>query len=73
MSKKVKARVSIRDYLEEIYPRSATKKEILQETRIKECTCDGALRTLRSRGFIELIGKKGNANIYRFKSSWLNT
>lgn len=69
MSKKVKAKTSILEYLKKIYPKSATEKQILQEIGMSSCTCCGALRTLRARDSIEVVGKRGNANLYRFKPS----
>lgn len=69
MSKKVKAKITLLECLKKIYPKSATEKEIMHETGIASCTCGGALRTLRSRGLVEVVGKKGNANVYRFKPS----
>lgn len=69
VSKKIRARKSILDYLRKIHPRSATAKEILQETGVVDCACGGALRTLRARDSVEVAGKEGNANLYRFKPS----
>jgi len=67
MSKKIEAKISVLKFLEKIYPKPATEKEIWEQIGISSCTCGGALRTLISRGSIEVVGKKGNANLYRFK------
>jgi len=69
MSKSMEAKISVAKYLEEISPRSATKKEIMREIgmEISGCVCERALKTLRSRGTVEVVGKRGNANLYRFR------
>ena len=71
MSKSMKAKKSVVDYLKEIYPQPATKDKIMREIGIKisGCLCDRALKTLRSRGNIQVVGKEGNANLYRFNPS----
>jgi len=69
MSRKVGARVAIREYLESVFPEPATENEILQHVHVRSCAAGGALRTLRSRGVVEVVGKKGRANLYRFKPS----
>jgi len=58
---------SIQDYLKQIYPRSATKAEIFSATGIKGCCGDTSLDTLLVRREIEVTGKKGRCNLYRYK------
>jgi len=58
---------SVQDYLKRIYPKSATKAEIFSAVRIKGCCGDTSLDTLVVRREIEVSGKKGRYNLYRYK------
>jgi len=59
--------ISVLGYLKKIYPRAATEAEIEQEAQVPSCTCGKAIRSLTVRGSIEIAGKKGNANLYKYK------
>jgi hypothetical protein len=58
---------SVQDYLKQIYPKSATKAEIFSAVRVKGCCGDTSLDTLLVRRAIEITGKKGRCNLYRYK------
>jgi Mn-dependent DtxR family transcriptional regulator len=63
----VQISISVLDYLKKIYPRAATEGEIEQEAQVSGCTCGKAIKSLTARGSIEIAGKKGNANLYKYK------
>ena len=58
---------TIKAYLEKIYPRSATKAEIFSVLGIKGCCGDTSLDTLVVRRSVEITGKDGRRNLYRYK------
>lgn len=60
---------AIVDYLKSIHPRVATKKEILAAIKMPDCSCDRALKTLRSRQHVIVSGKRGNSNLYKYNPS----
>jgi hypothetical protein len=57
----------IEDYLKQIYPKNATKKEIFEAVGIASCFGGTSLDTLVVRRKIEVTGKKGSSNLYRYK------
>lgn len=57
----------MRKYLEKIYPESATKKEIFTEVGVRACAGDTWLRTLVVNRDVQVVGKKGRYNLYRFE------
>jgi hypothetical protein len=58
---------TIQDYLKRIYPKSATKAEIFSALGVKGCCGDTSLDTLVVRRIVEVSGKKGRRNLYRYK------
>jgi len=56
----------ILDYLKSIYPRAETKREICSSTRVSYCTVGKWLRTLVADRKVEICGKKGRCNLYRY-------
>ena len=58
----------IERYLKEIYPKVATKKEIFKAVGIASCCGGTSLDTLVVRRKIEVTGKKGSNNLYRYKA-----
>ena len=57
------------DYLKQIYPKSATKKEIFAAVGIASCCGGMSLDTLVVRRKIEVAGKKGSSNLYCYKDN----
>jgi hypothetical protein len=58
---------SIEDYLKQIYPKSVTKAEIFKALGIEGCCGGTSLDSLVVRRTIEVTGKKGSRNLYRYK------
>jgi hypothetical protein len=58
---------NIEDYLKQSYPKCLTKTEIFSALGIKGCCGDTALDSLVVRRTIEVTGKKGSRNLYRYK------
>jgi hypothetical protein len=56
------------DYLKQIYPNSATKKQIFVAVGIKGCCGGTSLDALVVRRKIEVAGKKGSSNLYCYKA-----
>jgi len=69
MSAGIELAERIKEYLKQIYPDSATKTQIFSKVGVRGCTCDTWLRTLVVRRNIEVSGKKGRYNLYRYKKS----
>jgi len=67
MSKRTKSAIAIQNYLENLSGGTALKREIVEQIGIADCTFDRAMKTLRSRGLVEVAGKQGNANLYKIK------
>ena len=60
---------SIVNYLKKIYPKSATKSEIFSEIGISGCVGESWIKTLVTAREIEVVGKKGRYNLYRYIGS----
>lgn len=56
------------DYLKQIYPKSASKKEIFKAVGIESCCGGTSLDTLVVRRKIVVAGKKGSNNLYAYKA-----
>lgn len=56
----------ILEYLKAAYPKAFTIDDICEKTRFSQCAAGGWLRTLVSRRKIEICGKQGRHNLYRF-------
>ena len=52
------------DYLEEIYPETATMSEISKALEIKSCSLNPWMQTLVANRDVEIKGKKGSSNLY---------
>ncbi len=57
----------IEDYLKQIYPKSATKAEIFSVVGVASCCGGTPLDSLVVRRKVEVTGKKGSSNLYRYK------
>ena len=68
MSKGTDIAKKIVEYLKEIFPSSATKTEIFSNVGIKGCTGNPWLNTLIASRKIEVSGKKGRYNLYRYNN-----
>ena len=56
----------ILEYLKSIYPKPATIKQICSGTGISTCTGNSWIKTLISTRDIEICGKEGRYNLYRY-------
>lgn len=68
MPKSIEIAEKIVEFLKGIYPNSATKTEILSDVGVKGCTGDPWLKTLVASRKIEVSGKKGRYNLYRYNN-----
>ena len=59
---------AIVSYLRKIHPKSATKKEIFSQIGISGCSGESWIKTLVSAREIQVAGKKGSSNLYRYSN-----
>jgi hypothetical protein len=55
------------EYLKNIYPRPATLKELCSVIGISACVGSSWIKTLISTREIEVYGKDGRRNLYRYR------
>ena len=67
MVRRIEVGHKILEYLQAVYPQAQTIEEICEKTAISRCGAGGWLRTLVSRRRVEICGKKGRFNLYRFR------
>lgn len=60
---------AIVEHLKDIYPRSATKKEIFKAIDISSCSGEAWLQTVLASHDVEMGKKKGRYNTYRYKKT----
>jgi len=69
MGFRVRSALSVIGYINKIYPREITGNEICEALGLSNCTVQRALQTLVARGEIEISGKRGRSNLYRYKQN----
>jgi len=67
MERQTKLADKIVEYLEKIYPKSATISEIAKALRMQSCSANPWLSSLLANRQIETVGRKGRSNLYRLK------
>ena len=66
MSPRAEIGRQIIEYLKRIYPKTATVSDISRATRLQSCSVHPWLSTLLADRDVEIAGKKGRSNLYRF-------
>lgn len=69
MSYRLKNVLSVDAYLQKGFPNDFTINEICEALRMCDNTAQRAIKSLISRGTVELVGKRGRSNLYRYKQN----